>query len=172
MLNMIWYMNERCKMHMYMRSPTQTQRGKTTPCSPRKREKVDWPKGFVKISANYFWVGTWIKSMFPFSTLSLRKWYLTSIFLVMECSTRFFGNANGTSTITHVRNMGALLTKVTQSIDDPEQLGTRTNNSYILSLCGRLSCTWLFTRWPRNQQETQELTISEVDFLSTRHPAN
>jgi hypothetical protein len=33
----------------------------------------------VKISASCFSIGTWMRSMFPFSTLSLTKWYLTSI---------------------------------------------------------------------------------------------
>jgi hypothetical protein len=89
MLRMICYTNETCKMHMYMRCPTQVQKRYTTPSSPRKRENVSWSKSFVRISASYFWVGTCIKSMFPFSTLSLRKWWHTSMYLVLEWSTRF-----------------------------------------------------------------------------------
>jgi hypothetical protein len=52
-----------------------------------------------------------------------------------------FGNAYGTSAITHERNMGALLTEVTQRIGDPKQLGTTTSSDYILGLGGRLSYT-------------------------------
>jgi hypothetical protein len=74
---------------MYIRLPSEAQKGKTTPNSPCKRANVDWSKGFVRISMSYFSVGTWVRSMFPFSTLSLKKWYLTSICLVLECSTRF-----------------------------------------------------------------------------------
>jgi hypothetical protein len=69
--------------------PTEAQKGKTTPSSPRKRANVAWSKGLVRISASCFSVGTWMRSMFPFSTLSLRKWYLTSICLVLEWSTGF-----------------------------------------------------------------------------------
>jgi hypothetical protein len=79
----------KCNMHMYIRLPTEAQKGKTTPSSPRKRANVAWSKCFVRISASCFSVGTWMRSMFPFSTLSLWKWYLTSICLVLECSTRF-----------------------------------------------------------------------------------
>jgi hypothetical protein len=61
-----------------------------TPSSPRKRVKVAWSRGLVKISASWSCVGTSIKAIFPFSTLSLRKWYLTSMCLVFEWSTRFF----------------------------------------------------------------------------------
>jgi hypothetical protein len=55
--------------------------------SPRKHANVAWSKGFVRISASCFSVGTWMRSMFPFSTLCFRKWYLTSICLVLECRT-------------------------------------------------------------------------------------
>jgi hypothetical protein len=71
-------------------SQTPTQEIKHTPSSPRKRVKVDWSRGLVKISASWSCVGTWIKVIFPFSTLSLRKWYLTSMCLVLEWSTRLF----------------------------------------------------------------------------------
>jgi hypothetical protein len=49
--------------------------------------------------------------MFPFSTLSLRKWYLTSVF-ASAVKHGIFGNTNGTCAITHERYMGTLLTKV------------------------------------------------------------
>jgi hypothetical protein len=83
---------------------------------------------------------------------------------------RIFGNAYGTSTITHERNVGALLTKVTESIGDPKQMGTVTSHNYILSLGGRLSYTWLFARRPRNQQGTQELVSTRSRFLIDTTP--
>jgi hypothetical protein len=78
-----------CNMHMYINPPNQSSKRKTTPSSPRKRANVAWSKGLVRISASCFSVGTWVRSMFPFQTLSLRKWYLTSICLVLEWSTGF-----------------------------------------------------------------------------------
>jgi hypothetical protein len=78
-------------IHMLQRSShTPTQEIKHTPSSPRKWVKVAWSWGLVKISASWSCVGTWIKVIFPISTLSLRKWYLTSMWLVLEWSTRFF----------------------------------------------------------------------------------
>jgi hypothetical protein len=71
-------------------APTTNSRNQRHTKFPRKRVKVAWSRGLVKISASWFCMGTWIKAIFPFSTLSLRKWYLTSICLVLECSTRFF----------------------------------------------------------------------------------
>jgi hypothetical protein len=67
-----------------------TQEIKHTPSSPRKRVKVVWSRGWVKVSASWSCVGTWIKAIFPFSMLSLTKWYLTSMCLVLEWSTGFF----------------------------------------------------------------------------------
>jgi hypothetical protein len=54
---------------------------------------------------------------------------------------RIFSNTYGTSAIPHERNMDELLTKVTQGIGDPKQLGTATSSSYILGLGGRQSYT-------------------------------
>jgi hypothetical protein len=85
--NMIWYINENATCICTSILPTKAQKGKMTPSSPRKRANVAWSKGLVRISASCFSVGTWIRSMFPFSTLSLRKWYLTSVCLVLEWST-------------------------------------------------------------------------------------
>jgi hypothetical protein len=67
-----------------------TQEIKHKPNSPRKRVKVAWSRGLMKISASWSCVGTWINAIFPFSTLSLRKWYLTSMCLVLEWSIVFF----------------------------------------------------------------------------------
>jgi hypothetical protein len=149
--NMIWYINETETCICTSILPTKAQKGKMTPSSPRKRANVAWSKGLVRISANYFSVSTW---MSPFSTLSLRKWYLTSICLVLEWSTGFFGNTNGTRAITHERYMGTLLTKVTQRVCDPKQLWATTSGINILNFCGRLGYTRLFARRPRNKQRT------------------
>jgi hypothetical protein len=75
-----------------------------------------------------------------------------------------FGNTNGTHAITHERYMGTLLTKVTQSVCDPEPLGATTSDNYILSFCGRLSYTWLLVRWPRNKWRTQKLASNWSRF--------
>jgi hypothetical protein len=91
MLHMPCQMQEMHKGKLYKcykGAPTHpTQEIKHTPSSPRKRVKVAWSRGLVKISASWPCVGTWIKAIFPFSTLSLRKWYLTSMCLALEWST-------------------------------------------------------------------------------------
>jgi hypothetical protein len=69
-----------------------------------------------------------------------------------------FGNTNGTCAITHERHMGTLLTKITQRVCDPKQLGATTRGSNILGFCGRLSYTKLLARRPRKKQGTQKLT--------------
>jgi hypothetical protein len=81
---MIRYISETATCICTSTLPTEAQKGKTTPSSPRKRINVAWSNGLVRISASCFSVGTWMRSMFPFWTLSLRKWYLTSMCLVME----------------------------------------------------------------------------------------
>jgi hypothetical protein len=67
---------------------------------------------------------------------------------------RIFGNTNGTRAITHETYMGTLLTKVTQRVCDPKQLGATTGGGNIFGFCGRLSYTRLFARRPRNKQGT------------------
>jgi transposase len=62
-----------------------------------------------------------------------------------------FGNTNGTRAITDERHMGTLLTKITQRVCDPKQLGATTSGSNILGFCGRLSYTRLFARRSRNK---------------------
>jgi hypothetical protein len=84
-------MQKKKAKHMLQRSShTPTQEIKQTPSSPRKRVKVAWSRGLVKILASWSCVGTWIKVIFPFSTLSVRKWYLTYMCLVLEWSTGLF----------------------------------------------------------------------------------
>jgi hypothetical protein len=62
--------------------PHTNSRNQTNTKLPRKRVKVAWSRGLVKISASWSCVGTWIKVIFPFSMLFLRKWYLTSTTLM------------------------------------------------------------------------------------------
>jgi hypothetical protein len=64
----------------------------------RKQVKVAWSRGLVKISASWSCLGTWIKAIFPFTMLSLRKWYLTSMCLVLEWSTEFLRTMCGLRT--------------------------------------------------------------------------
>jgi hypothetical protein len=84
-------MHKRKAIHiLHKELPPPTQETKHTSSSLRKQVKVAWSRGLVKISASWFCVGTWIKVISPFSTLSLRKWYLTSICLVLEWIVEFF----------------------------------------------------------------------------------
>jgi hypothetical protein len=79
-------------IHMVQKgkSPNNQLERATNPKFPRKSTNVAWSRGFVKMSASWSWVGTWLNTMVLFSTLSLKKWYLTSICLVLEWSTGFF----------------------------------------------------------------------------------
>jgi hypothetical protein len=70
-----------------------------------------------------------------------------------------FGNTNGTHAITHERHMGTLLTKVTQRVCDPKQLGATTSSSNIFGFCGRLSYTRLFARRPRVRRAAKDNII-------------
>jgi hypothetical protein len=74
----------------YKGAPTPNSRNQTHTKFPHKRVKVAWSRGLAKISASWSCVDSWIKEIFPFSTLSLRKWYLTSMCLVLEWSIGFF----------------------------------------------------------------------------------
>jgi hypothetical protein len=74
------------------------------------------------------------------------------------------GNTDGTHAITHERHMGTLLTKVTQCVCDPKQLGATTSGNNIFGFCGRLSYTRLFARRPRNKRGTQKLASTQSRF--------
>jgi hypothetical protein len=69
--NMIWYINENATCICRSTLPTEAQKGKMTPSSPRKHTNVVWSKGLVRISTSCFSIGTWMRSMFPFSTYCL-----------------------------------------------------------------------------------------------------
>jgi hypothetical protein len=69
-----------------------------------------------------------------------------------------FHYAYGTGTITKKWDLGALLTKVSQSVWNPQQLGTTTRGCNILCLGGRLGYTRLLAGRPRNQRRPKKLT--------------
>jgi hypothetical protein len=148
---------QRKAIHMLQRSSnTPTQEIKHTPSSPRKRVKVAWSRGLVKISASWSCVGTWIKAIFPFSTLYLRKWYLTSM--------AWFGmehwvlcNTYGTDAITLKWDMVILLTKVIHGVCDPKERRATTSCGNVLCLGSGLSNTRLFAVRPRHQRRSQKL---------------
>jgi hypothetical protein len=75
-----------------------------------------------------------------------------------------FGNTNGTRAITHERYMGTLLTKVTQRVCDPKQLGATTSFNNIFRFCGILSYTRLFARRPKNKLGTQKVASTRSRF--------
>jgi hypothetical protein len=122
-------------------SHTPTQEIKQTPSSPRKQVKVAWSRGLVKISASWSCVGTWIKVIFRFSTLSLGKWYLTSMCLVLEWSTGFFATL-----------MALVLShwSGTWVYSSPKSLMVREDQD--------------------TKEDPKNWQVLEVDFLSNRHP--
>jgi hypothetical protein len=81
-----------------------------------------------------------------------------------------FGNTNGT-VLSHMRYMGTVLTKSTQRVCDPKQLGATTSGNNILGFSGRLRYTRLFARRSRNKRGTQKLTSprSRLPIDSTPH---
>jgi hypothetical protein len=169
--NMIWYINENATCACTSILPTKAQKGKMTPTSPRKRANVAWSKGLVRISARCFSVVTWMRSMFPFSTLSLGKWYLTSICFVIEWSTGFLVTLMA-PVLSHLRGTWepsspkSLSAYVIQSSYE-QQLVDATYSVYVVD--------WATLDYLREDQETREdprnWEVPEVDFRSTRHLA-
>jgi hypothetical protein len=166
-----WYDTYMETQHAYVHQQLQAQKGKTTPSTPRKRANVAWSKGLVRISASCFSVGTWMRSMFPFSTLSLKKWYLTSMCLVLEWSTGFLATLM-VLVLSHMRGTWehsspkSLSVYVIQSSWE-QQLGAATYSAFVVD--------WATLDYLREDQETSKepknWQVPEVDFLSTRHPA-
>jgi hypothetical protein len=116
--------------------PHTNSRNQTNTKPPCKRVKVAWSRGLVKISASWSCVGTWIKVIFPFSTLSLRKWYLTSMCLVLEWSTGYFATL-----------MALVLSHWSGTwVSNPKELRTTTSSGNVLCLGSGLSNTRLFAR--------------------------
>jgi hypothetical protein len=161
----------KCNMHMYINPPNRSSKRKTTPKYPRKRANVAWSKGLVRISVSCFSIGTWMRSMFPFSTLSLRKWYLTSMCLVLECSTGFLATLMAL-VLSHMRGTWehsspkSLSVYVIQSSWE-QKLAAATYSASVVD--------WATLDYLQEDQETSEdpknWQFPEVDFLSTRHPA-
>jgi hypothetical protein len=77
----------------------------------------------------------------------------------------------GTGAITKKWDLGALLTKVSQGVCDPQQLGTTTRGCNIFRFGGRLSYTRLLARRPRTNEDLKNWQEPEVDFLSIWQPA-
>jgi hypothetical protein len=132
-------------------SHTPNSRNQTHAKLPRKRVKVAWSRGLVKIAASWSCVGTLIKAIFPFSTLSLRKWYLTSMCLVLEWSTGFFATL-----------MALVLShwSGTWVYSSPKSLmvyWATTSSGNVLCLVNGLSNTRLFAGRPRHQRRSQKL---------------
>jgi hypothetical protein len=148
-----------------------TQEIKQTLSSPRKRVKVAWSRGLVKISSSWSCVGTWIKVIFPFSMLSLRKWYLTSMCFILEWSTGFFATLmalvlshwNGTWVYSSPKS---LMVYVIQRSWE-QQLAAATYSASAVD--------WATLDCLREDQDTKEdpknWQVLEVDFLSNRHLA-
>jgi hypothetical protein len=161
------------KLYIYYNgAPTHpTQEIKQTPSSPRKRVKVAWSRGLVKISASWSCVGTWIKAMFPFSTLSLVKRYLTSMCLVLECRTGFFATlmalvlSHWSGTWVYSSPKSLMVYVIQRSRE--QQLAAATYSASVVD--------WATLYCLREDQDTKEdpknLQVPEVDFLSNRHPA-
>jgi hypothetical protein len=141
-------------IHMLQRSShTPTQEIKQTPSSPRRWVKVAWSRGLLKRSASWSCVGTWIKVIFPFSTLSLRKWYLTSMCLVLEWSTGFFATLMAL-VLSHWSGTWVYSSLVTHGVCDPKELGATTSCGNVLCLGTGSSNIWLLAGTPRHQRRS------------------
>jgi hypothetical protein len=146
-------------------------KGQETPSPPRKHTNVAWSRGFVKMSASWSWVRTWLNTMVPFSTLSLKKWYLTSTCLVLEWSTWFFATLMA---LVLSQRSGIWVYSSPKSLKMYEihntweqQLATATYSASVVD--------WATLDCLREGHETNEdprnWQVPEVDFLSTRQPA-
>jgi hypothetical protein len=123
------------------------------------------------MSASWYWVGTWLNTMVPFSTLSLKKWYLTSMCLVLEWSTRFFATlmalvlSQRSGIWVHSSPKSLKVYEIHNSWE--QQLAAATYSASVVDWA-TLDCLredHETNEDPRNWQEP------EVDFLSTRQPA-
>jgi hypothetical protein len=163
---------QRKAIHMLQRSShTPTQEIKQTPSSQHKRVKVALSRGLVKISASWSCVGTWIKVTFPFSTLSHRKWYLTSMCFVLEWSIEFFATlvalvlSHWSGTWVYSSPKSLMVYVIQRSWE--QQLAVATYYASVVDW-PTLDCFW-------EDQDTKEdpknWQVLEVDFLSNRHSA-
>jgi hypothetical protein len=127
--------------------------------------------GLVKISASWSCMGTWIKVIFPFSTLSLRKWYLTSMCLVLEWSTGFFATlmalvlSHWSGTWVYTSPKSLVVYVIQRSWE--QQLAAATCSASVVD--------WATLDSLQEDQDTKEdpknWQVLEVAFLSIRHSA-
>jgi hypothetical protein len=138
---------------------------------PRKRVKVAWTRGFVKISASWSCVGTWIKVIFRFSTLSLRKWYLTSMCLVLEWSTGFFAMLMA-QVLSHWSGTWAYSSPKSLMV---YMIQRSWEQQLAAAIYSASRVDWATLDCLREDQDTKEYPknwqVADVDFLSNRHPA-
>jgi hypothetical protein len=156
----------------YIGAPTHpTQEIKHTPRSPRKRVKVAWSRGLVKISASWSCVGTWIKAIFPFSTLSLRKWYLAYMCLVLEWSTGLFATlmalvlSHWSGTWVYSSPKSLMVYEIQRSWE--QQPVAATYSASVVDWA-TLDC---LREYQHTNEEPKNWHVPKVDFLSNWHPA-
>jgi hypothetical protein len=77
----------------------------------------------------------------------------------------------GTGAVTLKWDMGILLTNVTQSVCDPEEMRATTSYGYILCLGSGLETLECLREDQDTKEEPKNLQVPEVNFLSNRHPA-
>jgi hypothetical protein len=138
-------------------APTHQLKKSSTPSSLHKRVKVAWSRGLVKISASWSCVGTWIKVIFPFSTLSFWKMIPHFYVLGFRMEHWVLCNTYGTGAITLKWDMGILLAKDTHVVCDAKEMRATTSCSNLLYFDSGLSNTRLFAGRPRHQKRSQKL---------------
>jgi hypothetical protein len=124
---------------------------------PRKRVKVTWSTGLVKISTSWSSVGTWIQSIFHFSPIVSQKMIPHFYVLGFGMKNLVLCYTYGTVVVTLMWDMGILLTKVSHGVCDPKELRATTRCGKVLCLGSGLSSTRLHAGRPRHQRRSQEL---------------
>jgi hypothetical protein len=152
-------------------SHTPTQEMKQTPCTPRKRVKVSWSRDLVKISASWSCVGTLIKVIFPFSTLSFRKMISHFYVLGFEWSIGFFATlmalvlSHWSGTWVYSSPKSLMVYVIQRSWE--QQLAAATYSTLVED--------WATLDCLREDQDSKEdhknRQVPEVDFLSNWHSA-
>jgi hypothetical protein len=118
------------------------------------------------------WVGTWLNTMVPFSTLSFKKWYLTSMCLVLDWSTGFLATlmalvlSQRSGIWVHSSPKSLKVYEIHNSWE--QQLAAATYSTLVVD--------WATLDYLREDHETNKdprnWQVPEVDFLSTRQPGN
>jgi hypothetical protein len=88
--------------------------------------------------------------------LSIRKWYLTSICSVLECSMGFMATRMALM-LSHMRETWVHSSRKSLSVYVIQQLGATNSHKNILGSCARLSYIRFFVRRPRNKWGIQKL---------------